>query len=84
MAARARFSIAVLMAVVFFVATDFAIVKAIWESSDPYDVIATEHSFGWLALVLKILRRDAHTGEGKEAVARSCCEVAIEDNVLEL
>jgi hypothetical protein len=59
MAARARFSIALLMAVVFFVAADFAIVRAFWDSRGPQAAIAviTLPMINLLLLFLPKLKR---------------------------
>ncbi len=59
MVVRPRFSIFLLMAIVFFVATDIAIGRSLWDSPDPYVEIAvtTLPMINLLLLSLPKLRR---------------------------
>jgi hypothetical protein len=50
-----RFSIALLMAAVFFVAADFAIVRALWETSEP--VVIAVITLPMVNLLLMVLPR---------------------------
>jgi ABC-type proline/glycine betaine transport system permease subunit len=62
MAARNRFSIAVLMAVVFFVAVDFAIVRAFWTSPEPLGLVVSLTTLPMINLLLLVLPKLSRRG----------------------
>jgi hypothetical protein len=63
MLTRKRFSIALLMAIVFLVAADFAIVRALWDTNDPIVVtaIVTLPTVNLLLLALPKVKRGRET-----------------------